>query len=376
MDFVLTSALFIAYTAIRTFQKRSLFYHTEGTMSTIIDVAKRAGVSKSTVSLVINGSKLVKDETREKVQQAIRELEYVPNNSARGLITKYTRSIGVVVLSEGDPAGDYNFQVYPQSFSTDVIKGISAELENTDYCISIEYFSAIDSGRNLPNLVKSRRVDGVLVVGSLFCDSFYQSMMESGIPFIMIGVGKLNMEVNAVVSDAISGVEEAYSYLASCGHKRIAFLNCAKEYRTFPEMNSGIEHAIEQLKLDSDKRMNMVPANHSGQAGFEAIRAIWESGSIPDAVVIANASLALGAMRYFYENRIRVPDDISVVVFGDSILCGYSAPALTAVNLQKEKMGRLAARRLRGIISGDESAKGMLLVHPELTVRDSVRNFI
>ena len=341
-------------------------------MSTIIDVAKKAGVSKSTVSLVINGSSLVKDETREKVLQVIRELEYVPNNSARGLITKFMRSIGVVVLSEGDPSGDYNFQVYPQSFSTDVIKGITAELESTDYSISIEYFSAIDSGRSLPNLVKSRRVDGVLIIGSLFCDSFYQCMLESGIPFVMVGVGRLNLDVNSVVADAIAGVQEAFSYLAECGHKRIAFLNCAEEYRTFPEMNDGIERAMKDTRITCDGDLIKVAANHSGKAGFDAIKSIWQSGKRPDGLIVANASLAMGAMRFFYENNIRVPKDISVVVFGDSILCGYSAPALTAVNLQKERMGKLAAAQLCGIISGEVKQTCSLLVEPELIVRDSV----
>ena len=343
-------------------------------MATLIDVAKRAKVSKSTVSLVVNNSPLVKEETRKRVLAVIDELEYVPNNNARGLITKITKSIGVVVLVEDEDCDGYDFDKYARLFSTDITTGIYKALEDTDCSLLIENFSAKGTDGALPNLIKSKRVDGVIIIGSVFSDAFYEKMKECGLPFVMMGVGRMDLDAPTVVADAIMGSYLSVSYLLEKGHKNVAYLNCSKDFRSNPEHLCGLELAAKTHKYEINRDWIINAKNHSGKAGYDAIKALWESGARPDGIVVANATLALGAQRYMYEKKIYVPDDISIVVYGDSILCGYSFPALTAVNMQKEEMGYIATNLLKKMISGESVGNEATVIKPLMVERQSVRD--
>ncbi len=151
-------------------------------MPTIIDVAKAANVSKSTVSLVINGSPAVKPETRENVLAAIRELGYTPNVNARSLISKKTNNLGVIMLVEKSGHRSFGFDMDTDLFHFDIVAGIPALLEGTDYGLLMEEYCLEESGGELPNLVKSNRVDGIFLIGSLVQKQFIDRIRETKNP--------------------------------------------------------------------------------------------------------------------------------------------------------------------------------------------------
>jgi LacI family transcriptional regulator/LacI family purine nucleotide synthesis repressor len=341
-------------------------------MITIRDVAKIAGVSRSTVSLVLNNSLLVKEKTREKVLETIRQIDYVPNNSARSLSSKMMYSLGIIILVEDVPYKTYEFNYETGIFSHDVTSGISGFLAGSEYNLVIERFCYQAAKGDLPTLIKTRRVDGAFIVGGLYEKSFIDQMLARNIPFVVVG-GHTETKVDSVSPDPGKGAYIAAMRLVETGHKKICLINAPVIYRSSYQR----QNAFEQAKADSGDTVNwtMVHCPHNtGEGGYLAARALLESGGKPDGIVTANAVIAMGALRYLYEKRIRVPDDVSIIAYEDSILCGYSYPAMSAVNMRKEYMGEEAARYLLERIKNPDKKISALVAEPYFVSRDSVRD--
>ena len=207
-------------------------------MITIREIAAIAGVSRSTVSLVLNNSPLVKAETREKVLRVIRETGYVPNSNARNLNWRTTRSLGIIVLSDQQRTNEYDFSNSVGLFSLNVMRGITSRLAETEYSIFIEYFSheqatagspsGIHSAESLhvPKLIRERKVDGAFLVGGFCKDSLVQACAPTGIPLVTVGVGAENALCDAVISDPSEGTYDALMRLYAAGRRRIGLANC------------------------------------------------------------------------------------------------------------------------------------------------------
>ena len=156
---------------------------------TIIDVAKKAGVSKSTVSLVLQNSTSIPDTTKKRVQLAIQELGYVPNLSARSLITKKTSNIGIVIITAQQPNNSYNFDTSHHLYQSDILNGIPQVIENTEYGLLLEQYcveTVLQTGA-LPNCMQNKRVDGVLLLGGLHNEMFIQRLINSKITIAVVG---------------------------------------------------------------------------------------------------------------------------------------------------------------------------------------------
>lgn len=341
-------------------------------MANIREVAAIAGVSRSTVSLVLNNSPLVKAETRERVLDVIKELNYIPNNNARGLSNNVMNSLGVIVLSEHEASKSYDFQYDTGLYSTNILTGISSRLADTDYSVVIEHYSQRAAGGELPKLIRNRRVDGAFIVGGLYDQGFIDRMKETGIPFVIIGVGTDEAECDSVWADPGEGVFLSLSYLMKMGHSRIAYINCPKNFRSNYARVSGIERSVKELGMKFDPAWLVNSDHNSGAGGYQAMKTLWESGARPDSVVMANAPIAMGAMRYLYEQKLRVPDDISIVAYEDNVLCGYAVPALTTINIQKEYMGERAAEMLLERLANPAKPWEVVRAKPYLVERDSV----
>ena len=156
-------------------------------MATIIDVARYAGVSKSTVSLVLNNSPLVKEETRIHVEKAIQALGYVCNNNARGLRTKETKCLGVIIAIERSSAQSYDYNHETGLYSYNITNGIPDGLLGTDYGLITERYCAKDANGSLPQAVHNGRIDGAFLVGGLFDNSIIDAILKRGLPTVAVG---------------------------------------------------------------------------------------------------------------------------------------------------------------------------------------------
>lgn len=338
---------------------------------TIIDVARKANVSKSTVSLVINNSAAIKPETRYKVLKAIEELGYVPNMNARGLTSKKTNILGVLTMVENLFQKSYNFDSDTEVFSYDVSIGIPKGLINTDFGLLNERFCIPENNDDLPLLIKNNRIDGLFVIGSLFGDNFAKKIKGCGVPAVV--VGRKHDLFDYVTADIEQGAFLATNHLLETGHKKLCYINCPPVFSTSVDRFNGFRKAIENASEFKADQTWMVETKHNnGEGGYLAIKEIWESGIRPDGILAANDSIALGIMRYLYEQKVYIPDDISIIGYEDSILSGYAVPALSTVNINKELIGEEACKILLNRIARPKSKKVSLVLPTALVHRDSV----
>lgn len=346
-------------------------------MATINDVAKKAGVSRSTVSLVINKSPLVKRETRELVERVIAEMNYVPNNNARGLSARVTNNIGVVFMQDyllGVPGKvSYDNDQHIGLFSFNISNGIMAGLQDTLYGVVTERFCSVAEPDELPRAVREKRVDGAIIVGTPYSAQFVDNMKKTGMPFVVAGIGSWEDTVDSIYADPGEGTEMAVRELLATGHKRICLLNCATRLRSHQLRRQGFLRAMSKAGITPMDGWNILSDRNNGKSAREAFQEFWEAGNRPDGIVTANGQSATGIMSYLYEIGVRIPEDVSIISYEDSSLCGYAAPALTSVNVQKEELGQAAAKCLIERIRNPEKELETMVIQPYMVYRDSVK---
>lgn len=345
-------------------------------MPTINDVARHAGVSRSTVSLVLNKSPLVKDSTRELVERVISELNYVPNNNARGLSANVTNNLGIIFIQDYLPSQNqilYDNNQHVGLCSHNISNGISAGLIGTDYGVITERFCSIAAPKALPRVIQEKRVDGAFIVGVPYSDQFIQNMARTGIPFVVVGVGSYEENVDSIWADPGEGTELAVQELLRTGHKNICLLNCSTGIHSHKWRAQGYLRAMEAYGVQPPPLWNVSVPSNNGQSAYIAFRHFWEAGNRPDAVVTANGQMAAGILNYLYEQHIRVPDDISIIAYEDSSLCGYAAPPITSINIRKEELGKQAVQCLLARLQDPAKEIQHYSLKPYLVQRRSVR---
>lgn len=342
-------------------------------MANIFDVARYAGVSKSTVSLVLNKSPNVKDETKEKVLRAIEALDYTPNNNARGLSSKTTKCLGIVVITEGQMSDSYDFDQHTGLYTHNISAGILQALDESGYGVIMEYFSSHDKPGELPDMVKTRRVDGIFIIGSNYDMGLLNKLSEMNFPYVVVGVGGIDGDYDSVTSDLPEGIGICIRHVWECGHRDIAYLNSPRYYQSSYVREAAFYRNAAELHVDVKSGWFIIAESNTGLGGYNAFKSFWEAGNRPTAVITANAQLAIGMIRYLNEIGIRVPEDISVMGYEDSALAGYSNPPLTTVNIHKEEMGAKAAKCLLQRLRHPDAETMKLVVKPDLVVRESVK---
>lgn len=341
-------------------------------MVTILDIANYAGVSKSTVSLVLNKSPLVKEETRRRVEDAIKTMGYVCNNNARGLRKRETKCLGVIIAIESSGLQTYEYNYETGLYSYNITNGIPYGLQNTDYGLITERYCGAEANGELPQSIYNGRIDGAFLVGGLFDQSLIEEIQRRKLP--AVAVGRQYDQIDSVVVDVAFGTRTEVEYLLKTGHRRIVYINCPRIYRSSQERLSGMQCAFDAYSSQMEDSWVTYCRQNTGEGGYEAIKKLWEAGIRPDGIATANEPIAMGVIRYLYEQRVRIPDDISLVSYEDSILGGYATPALTTINIHKEQMGTIAAKLLLKRIEQPDRPLETHNVEPDLVIRSSVRN--
>lgn len=345
-------------------------------MATINDVAKRAGVSRSTVSLVLNKSPLVKEETRLLVEQVIEEMNYVPNSNARGLSARVTNNIGVIFMQDyllGIPGKiSYDNDQHIGLCSFNISNGIMTGLQGTFYGVITERFCSVAEPEELPRVIRERRVDGAIIVGAPYSAQFVDNMKKTGLPFVIAGIGSWEENVDSIYADPGEGTEMAVRELLASGHRKLCLLNCAPNLRSHEVRRQGFLRAMAEAGVEPMAEWNIYSDRNNGKSAREAFQRFWEAGNRPDGIVTANGQSATGIMSYLYEIGVRIPEDVSIVSYEDSSICGYAAPALTGVNIRKEELGQQAAKCLIERIRNPHKEIENTVIHPYMVYRDSV----
>jgi len=339
-------------------------------MVTIIDVAKRAGVSKTTVSAVLNNGPHIKEETRRRVEEAIDELGYVCNHNARGLRKRETKCLGVINITERKKHQENEFDNVADLFGPDVINGIQDGLDGTDYGLITERYYLDDAKDQLPQIVKNARVDGVFLLGNLFTGEMVEKILQRGIP--AIGVNCRFESIDCVLNDVEQGAYLQADELLKSGCKKIVLVNCPQIYSSSQERIAGWNRAILENR-EKPEIVHIYCLKNNREGGYQAMKKLWETGVCPDGIVTATEKIAFGVMQFLAEKRITVPEEVSVVSYSASVLGLYSIPPLTSVDVHRERMGAVAAEMMLNRLKNPEAPIEQRIIEPDLVVRESIQ---
>lgn len=348
-------------------------------MVTIWDVAKAAGVSKSTVSLVVNNSPLVKKETRERVQAVIKAMHYVPNYAARSLIKKKNNCIGIIHAIRNDrmllkQAYDWNYGL--EQFSRDVEDGVFEAIVNLDSDLSVvkEHFLFSGKPEDRPKILRNHRVDGAILVGSFSTAAAREALKGVEEPLVVVTAEQNISGADTVFHDPTTGSYLAMKEFILTHHRHICLLNCPQNLDTWPKRIKGMRRAAEEFDYPMEDELLLSAERITAESAYQEFNRLLDSGRMPDALLAANNEMVLGALRCLYERGLRVPEDISVICYEDSGLCGNLYPPLTAINIQKELIGRTALGFLLDRINEPTLPARSVIIAPHLNRRGSVKD--
>lgn len=333
--------------------------------TTSFDIAHRAGVSQATVSRALRNSPLVNAETRKRIQQIARDMNYQVNRSAAGLRSQQSRTIALLLFE--DPTSD-DSQINP--FFLSLLGHITraAAAEHYDVLVSFQQLSA-----DWHSVYQaSNRADGIILLGYGDYGSMadrLRCLCEQGAHFTIWGATTPELEGHAVGGQNAQGGELATRHLLNLGRRRIAFLGEAcGDCPEFQQRYEGYRLALQSAGLDVHPELR-IDADNRETSGHAAMGELLERGVAFDAVFAASDLIALGAMKRLRQAGIRVPDQVSVVGFDDIPAASYFSPALTTVRQDTRRAATVLVKNLIAMINGEPVESRLLPI--SLAVRGS-----
>lgn len=319
---------------------------------TILDVAERAGVSKSLVSLVMRNSPNVSDDKRQAVLEAAEELDYRPNAAARSLVRQETLLIGVLVSDFGNP------------FFSELLEGIE------EAAVLAEYRALFNTGSRIPEreiialeTLLQLRTDGLILASPGFADAELGKIPRA-VPVVLVGRDTATVGVDVVMSDDRLGSELVVEHLASLGHHRIVHLHAVPGAGANARLEGYVE-AMERRGLQPKQ----VKAGFTEEAGAKAAQQVLDMSPLPTAVFAANDVAAMGAMQTLENAGLRVPEDVSLVGYDNVDFTGLDHIGLTTIDQPRRSIGAMAVEMLLQRLGGSRSRRRRVMVDPTLVER-------
>ncbi|HBH68060.1 MAG TPA: HTH-type transcriptional repressor PurR [Erwinia persicina] len=331
-------------------------------MATIKDVAKRAGVSTTTVSHVINKTRFVAEETREAVWAAIKELHYSPSAVARSLKVNHTKTIGLLATSSEAP---YFAEIIEAIENRCFAKGYTLILGNAH--------NDLQKQQAYLSMMAQKRVDGLLVMCSEYPDTLIAMLEDNrNIPMVVMDWGESRGDfTDTVLDNAFEGGYLAGRYLIERGHRDIGAIPGQLERNTGGGRHAGFLKALAEAGITLRDEW-LVQGDFEPESGYRAMQQILSQKQRPTAIFCGGDIMAMGAICAADEMGLRVPQDISVIGYDNVRNARYFTPALTTVHQPKERLGETAFDMLLDRITSKREEQQTIEVHPSLIERRSV----
>ncbi|GGU43867.1 LacI family DNA-binding transcriptional regulator [Lentzea flava] len=326
----------------------------------IVEVARAAGVSKSTVSRVINGSTYVSDRARQAVHLAIERLGYSPNHAARTLAGSKANAIALVVSEQGS-------RVLADPFFAGVLRGVHTELAGRRIQLLV-MMSRQEDNDDLVAYLSGGHVDGALVLSLHGDDPLPRSLQARGMPVVVGGRPLVADDVPFVDADNFTGALQATRHLVSLGRRRIATIAGPRDMAVGMDRLSGWRRGVEEARRSADL---LVHSDFTPDSGALAMEELLSRAPDLDAVFVAADIMALGALRVLRAGGRKVPEDVAVVGFDDSVLAATAVPPLTTVRQETETLGRTMTWRLLAELAGTEGLPPSVLLPTSMVFRAS-----
>jgi LacI family transcriptional regulator len=329
-------------------------------MSTIQEVARRAKVSKATVSRVLNGSAPVTQQTRKRVLDIIEELNFQPDTLARALATKRSGGIGVTVNDLGSP------------FYGAVLRGIESVLNASGMhlLVSSGHADAL-AERQAVEFLRRRRADALIIQADATPPQDLVEWASQDVPVVIFGRDVPAISERCVCLDSELGGVMATRHLLEAGHRRVAHISGPLAIPDSQARLQGYRRALEEAGLVCDERL-VATGDFRETGGYEATQTLLSRGASFTAIFVGNDQMAVGALDALTEAGVRVPDDVSLIGFDDIMFAKYLSPKLTTIRQPLFEMGRAAAQLALELLTKKETGVNSKF-EPELVMRQSVK---
>lgn len=330
---------------------------------TIKDVAKKANVSISTVSRVINDSKPVSDDIKMRVVKVIEELGYKPNPVARSLVTKKSRLIGVIIPDISDP------------YIAELLNAVEEVAKTYDYDIILcNSYGSLESEEHYLNLLRTKQVEGMVFLTYKLRTVHKEFFEASKMPVVMINRDASELNLSSVSVNHFDAMFEITSKLFEDGHEKVALIRNGKTSDVFgPSHFEGFKKAHETHKITFDEKM-VFDGGFKAESAYDILQKLIDTKQVPSAVVATTDSMAIGAINCLVDNGYKVPEDVSVAGFYDTKIAKMYRPQLTTIRQPIYDIGAIAIRLLIKQINGDEKERKHFYLPHELILRDSTRS--
>jgi LacI family transcriptional regulator len=328
-------------------------------MPTIHEVARKARVSPTTVSHVINNTRFVSAVLRERVQRAMAELNYRPNALARSLRLGQTHTLGLILPDSANPFfAEIGHAIEAAAFE----RGYSVILCNTENDQTKELLYT--------NVLENRQVDGMIFVATGRNHDALFSIVENGLPLVVVDRDLGSLSLDAVTTDNHQGGLIATRHLIERGHRIIGCITGPSDITPSAERVTGYSDAIKEINLELEETL-LLRGDFHVPSGLEAATRLLQRDPRPTALFVCNDMMAIGALHAAAKLGLRVPDDVAIVGFDDIELASYTIPPLTTVCQPKQQIGQTAIQLILERMSDPSLPPQHKILHPQLIIRES-----
>jgi LacI family transcriptional regulator len=329
------------------------------------DVADRAGVSRTTVSLVLNNHKNIQisQSTRERVIQVANELGYVPNAAAQALASKRSRIIGLILTRS-------LHHISSDAFLTQILDGILDVIHQHDMRLVVDIIEPEHQKELYLDMVRAKRIDGILLSGPRFDDEALKALQDFNFPTVLIGQLPDSQLCSIDVDNRLSA-KVAVDHLIKLGHSHIACItNAAPNYTASLDRLNGYKDALQEAGISFREELVRF-GDFQVESGYEQMKDLLSSGNSFSAAFIASDMVALGAKAAIRESGLEIPEDIAIVGFDDLPFSQFTDPPLTTVHIPAVELGKQACRMLIGLFESPVVECKQKLLDTHLVVRKS-----
>jgi LacI family transcriptional regulator len=329
--------------------------------TTLHEVARRAGVSAMTVSRVVNGRGGVDSETRQRVEEAIQALDYVPNRIARGLISQKTQTIGIIVPDIVNP------------FFAPVVRGAESAARKAGYRVLLcNSEGDLRLEREYIEDLVAHRVEGLLLApASDRSRSSILSLLRGGFPLVLIDRALPDADCDLIVSDNAQGARRLIEHLIAIGHREIAHVSDAEDTSTGRDRLRGYREALEAAGIPFQPEL-VIRTTVDRIGGYRAAQEILARDPLPTAIFAVNNMTAVGTMEALRKRNLSVPKDMGLVCFDDVEHLAVLSPILTVIDQPAETFGSLGVQLLLERMTGKANSRPRrIILQTDLIVRQS-----
>lgn len=329
---------------------------------TINDVAREAGVAKSTVSRVLSNNPRISEETKAKVNEVIERLGYKPNVMARNLAKNQTKTIGVILPI--DVATSFGNPIFIQ-----MMLGISTYAQEKKYFLMYAFGKDEEEARNIQEFSTNGAVDGIIILRSEENDKVIKSLRESNFPFVVIGRPGRETSVLWVDNDNFGATYEIVEELIKKGHERIGFVSAKKKWTVSKDRLEGYKRALQTHGIEYKPELVYHGDDFTEEVGVKAMEEMLIS-QLPTAIIATDDLMAIGISKYLEDKEIKGK---AVIGFNNTALAEYQRPSLSSVEIYGDKLGYAAAKLLVEYLEDNDKKHEHAIIETKLIRRETFK---